>query len=375
MRKFVVFGALLLLAGCTSLNPFASSRTKIPALQPIKATAEARQVWRQNVGKADIYAFTPAAVGETVYAAGRDGTIIRVDDNRVAWKIDARQPLSGGVGADRDLVVVGTPKGDVLAFSAVDGKPVWTAEASGEVLSPPALGEGLVFVRSGDNRIAAYDPADGKRKWMYQRPTPSLALRATSRLLVENRTVFVGFPGGKLVALNAANGVAVWDGTVALPKGTSELDRVADVSSEPVIAGRTICAVAFQGRVACFDLGSGNQVWSREMSSAVGLAVDNRYVYVTDDKGAIHCLDIASGASLWKQDKLVGRRPGAPLAWRGRVVVADVEGVVHFLSRDDGAFIARANTDGSPVVAPLLAVGGQVVVQTSGGGVFAIEVQ
>ena len=165
----------------------------------------------------------------------------------------------------------------------------------------------------------------------------------------------------------------LWDGTVALPKGSTELDRVADITSAPVIAGRAICSVAFQGRVACFDLGNGNLVWAREMSSAVGLAIDSGNLYVTDDKGSVHALDMASGASIWKQDKLSLRRVTAPLPRRGMVVVADAQGVVHFLSREDGSFVARMATDGTPVIAPLQALGNDFVVQTSGGGVYAIE--
>lgn len=111
------------------------------------------------------------------------------------------------------------------------------------------------------------------------------------------------------------------------------------------------------------------------MSSAAGLAIDTRYVYVSDDKGAVHALDLASGASLWKQDKLSLRRLSAPASWRNMVVVADVKGVVHFLSREDGSFVARLNTDDSPVVAPLQVQGQRLLVQTSKGGIYAIEAQ
>ena len=138
---------------------------------------------------------------------------------------------------------------------------------------------------------------------------------------------------------------------------------------------RLICAVAYQGRVACFELGNGAQAWARDMSSAAGLSIDGRSLYVTDDKGAVHALDLASGASLWKQDKLFLRKVSAPVARRGFVVVADVQGVVHFLGRDDGAFVARLTTDGSPVVAPPQLQGSSIVVQTSNGGVFAIEAE
>lgn len=368
----------LVLSGCStfeSINPFASSGPKMAALQPITATAEARVSWSENVGKSDVYAFVPAAVGSSVYAAGNKGGVMRLDDGKIVWKINAGQTLSAGVGADARMVVVGSPKGDLLAFSSADGTLLWKARASSEILSPPVIGEGIVVVRSGDNQLAAYDALDGKRKWIYKRPTPALSLRVTAAPVVSGKYVFAGFPGGKLIAVSTANGASLWEGAVALPKGATELDRVADITSAPVISGRAICAVAFQGRVACFDLGTGNLIWAREMSSAVGLAIDARYLFVTDDKGSVHALDMASGASMWKQDKLALRRVGAPLPLRGMIAVADVQGIVHFLSRDDGSFVARLTTDGSPVVAPLQTLGNRLLLQTSNGGIYAIEAQ
>jgi outer membrane protein assembly factor BamB len=380
MTRFLVVALLALsLQACSTLdalNPFSSSgKAKMAELQPFTPGAEARVVWRESVGKGDLYVLTPAVVGSTVYAAGKNGSLIRVDDGKLTWKIDTEQQLSGGVGANSAMVVVGSPKGELLAFASADGKLLWKANATSEILSPPVVGNGIVVVRSGDNRLAAYDSGTGNRKWIYQRPTPALSLRVTASPVLDGKYVFVGFPGGKLIALSVDNGAAVWEGTVALPKGATELDRVADITSSPIIAERMICAVAFQGRVACFDLGNGNLLWAREMSSSVGLSSDSRYVYVTDDKGAVHALDKASGASIWKQDKLFLRRVSAPLAYGKMIVVADIQGVLHFLSRDDGSFVARMTTDGSPVVAPLQTLGGNVLVQTSKGSVYAIEAQ
>jgi len=96
---------------------------------------------------------------------------------------------------------------------------------------------------------------------------------------------------------------------------------------------------------------------------------------VADDKGVISALDRQSGSSLWKQDKLKNRSLSAPVVQRGLVAVADAEGYVHFLSRDDGSFAARQKTDGTPVRAPLQMLGNAVLVQTTGGSVSAIEAQ
>ncbi|MCM8594132.1 outer membrane protein assembly factor BamB [Accumulibacter sp.] len=377
MKRPVLFTSIgiALLSGCSTLdalNPFSrSSGPKMAELQPIQQAVDVRVLWSESVGKAGDYTFVPAVVGSAIYVAARDGTIARLDDGSPAWRVRGEQALSGGVGANERMVVVGSAKGDVLAFSAADGSPLWQARASSEIVAPPAVGADLVVVRSGDHRLSAYDPLTGKRKWVYQRPNPPLSLRTTAPPVIVERYVFAGFPGGKLIAVSADSGAPLWEGTVALPKGATELDRVADVTSVPVIDGRTICAAAFQGRASCFDLGTGNLLWSRDISSSAGLSIDSRYVYISDDKGTVHALDKASGATVWKQDRLFMRRLTSPLPIRSLVAVADVRGVVHLLSRDDGSFVARVSTDGSAVRAPLQRLGIDLVVQTTDGRVQA----
>jgi len=379
----VLLAAVWGLEGCSTVsdamnavNPFARSAPKMAELKPITPTAEATTRWSTTIGKAGNNVFVPAVVGSSVYVAAQDGSIAKLEGGVAVWRINAGQALSAGVGSDGDTVAVGTPKGDVLVFSAADGKPLWQAKVSSEVLAAPAVGPAGVAVRSGDNRVVLLDSLDGHRKWLYQRATPTLSLRSSAPPLFADNYVFVGFPGGKLVALDLRNGAPVWEGTVALPKGTTELDRVADVVSLPVIDGSQVCSVAFQGRVACFDLSQGGSlVWAKDISSATGLAVDGRYLFVTDEKGAVHALDRATGSSLWKQDKLLNRRVSAPVVRRGLVAVADAQGIVHFLGREDGAFAARVQTDGTPVLAPPQISGSTFLVQTSGGAVVAIEAQ
>lgn len=374
-----VLTASLILAGCSTfdaLNPFAASGPKMAPLAPFETKVALRNVWSANVGKAGNYTFTPAVVGNAVYVASQDGRISKLVDGRSEWSIKAEQPLSAGVGANSRLVVVGTAKGDVLAFSADDGRLKWSARVTSEVLAAPAVGPEGVAVKSGDNRVVLLDANDGGRKWIYQRSTPALALRSAAAPVFADRFIFSGFPGGKLVALAIQNGAPVWEGTVAAPKGATELDRVADVVTQPVIDGRLVCAVAFQGRVACFDMGQGGTLlWARDLSSAAGLALDNRFLFVTDDRGAVHALDRSSGASLWKQDKLMNRRVSGPAVQRSVLAVADGEGIVHFLSREDGAFVARQKTDGSAVRTPVQATSAGFLVQTVGGSVSVIEAQ
>lgn len=369
--------AALLLGACStvdSLNPFSSSKVKVKVaeLASFEPKVQLRTLWQARIGSAGIYTLSPAVVGNSVYAAAADGSLARFDGEKQVWRVSTGQPISGGVGADGKLVLVGTAKGEVLAFDAATGKAAWKAQVSSEVLAPPAVADGLVVVRSGDSRISALDAADGKLRWVYQRSVPALLLRSNARVLMAGDTTIAGFPGGKLVAIANNNGASVWEATVALPKGSTELERVTDITSSPVLEGNAVCAVAFQGRIACFDVKNGTGLWSREMSSIAGLDMDSKQVYVTDDKGFVQALDRDTGATVWTLNKLATRSPTRPLALDGLVAVADVQGMVHLLSSDGGVFFGRAKTDGSAIRADPVPYANGILVQTSDGGLFAM---
>jgi outer membrane protein assembly factor BamB len=374
---------ILGLAACSTMGNvydrwFGSRPAAKPAaLVPIQATAQPRIVWRGEVGPAEKTVFFPAVTGNTVYAAGASGQIVgfEVRTGKPVARINAGQRLTGGVAASGTLIAVGTQKGEVLAFDT-SGKQLWKAQLAGEVLAPPAIEGSLIVARAGDGRIYGLDAANGQRRWLYQRTAPALSLRSHGGVVLERGAIFAGFPGGRLVALAAATGNVGWDSVVALPRGATELERVADVMGVPVVDGDRVCAVAYQGRVACFDTQSGTTIWARDMSSVAGMDADHRGAYISDEKNAVIALDKSNGSSLWKQDKLAGRGVSAPLAFGRFVIVGDFEGYVHLISREDGSFAARIATDGSAIGAPPVALdANNVLVQTRNGGVFAIAVQ
>jgi outer membrane protein assembly factor BamB len=386
IRWLLALATIFQLAGCSGMGEKVSTGfglwggkdtgEKPAALVEFKPTAELKSSWQERVGGAGDTVLFPAVVSDSVYAVGMDGKIARfsAETGKQQWNIVSGRKISGGVGADSGLVAVGTAKGEVLAFDA-KGQSLWQARLSSEILSAPQVANDIVVVRTGDGRIFGLDARDGKRKWVYQRAMPALALRSNAGVVVAHGAVFAGFAGGKLVALNLATGNMGWEATVALPRGATELERVTDVSSLPVVDDRMICATAYQGRTACFDIASGNPLWARDVSSSAGLAMDDRTIYVSDTRGAIHALDKNSGASLWKQDKLLARQATAPLALGRYIAVADVQGYVHLLAREDGSFAARIATDGSQIGAPPVALSRGFLVQTRNGGLYALTVQ
>lgn len=370
-----LLGSLVALA-LTGCGLFGSSKSKPTPLTPIVERVSVKQDWQTSIGKAGNFTFLPATGGPVVLAASQDGTVTRLDNGKEVWRTSAGQKLSSGTASDGRLVVVGTYKGEVLTFDFETGKPGWTAGVKGELVAPPAITEGLVVVRTSDNRVIALDALDGKQRWNYQRSNPPLAVRSVAPPLPFGPFVLVGMPGGKIFALSLQNGAPAWEGTVSVPRGATELDRVSDVVTVPAVQGPQMCAVAFQGRAACFDMQGGSQMWSREVTSVAGITMDDRRVFIPDEQGVVHAFDRGTGASVWRQDKLKYRNLSAPVALPMGLVVGDAEGFLHVLDRDTGEFISRMNVGGGGVMSILPALGpNTVLLQTRGGSLMAVTLQ
>lgn len=377
-EKLLGLGLLALMAGCSSLNPFASkdTRNEPAALVELKSSTAVRTNWQYSIGKADGRAFSPALVADSLFVASSDGNIARIDvvTGREIWRIKADAKLTAGVGSDGAVVAVGGANGAILAFSGA-GKLLWKGQASSEVLTSPAVGQGMVVVRSIDNRVTAFDAVTGERKWNVLRTTPALTLRNAPGMVIAGSNLYLAQAGGKLLALAMANGAPRWEVALSEPRGATELERVTDVAGTPAILDNDLCAASYQGRIGCLNAETGVGRWSKPFSSNVGVGIDQRFVFAADEAGAVFAFSREGGLSAWKNDKLAYRRLSAPVSFGRTVAVADYQGYIHFLSREDGAFLGRVSTDGSPIVSVPVIAGSNLIFQTQSGTVTALAVE
>ena len=370
----VRLAALLLLAalaGCsTSSNKLGKDAAK---LLEFKQTAKFDVRWRADIGDAGNNILQPALMPDAVYAANAKGKLFKLQraSGKRLWRANSGFTISAAVGAGNGLVLIGGAKGELAAFGE-DGKLRWQTTVSSEVLNAPQIADGVVVVRTGDGRINGLDAADGKRLWLYERAMPSLIVRSHAGVTIDRGTVYAGFAAGKLAAISLTTGVVLWETVVSQPRGNTELERISDIISAPVADGERVCAVAFQGRVACFSQAQGGLLWSRDLSSDKGMSQSGNNLYVTADNGALWALDKNSGSSMWKNDQMTLRRITAPLVLGRYLLVGEHEGYLHALSLEDGALVARFKAGDSPVVSAPLEMDGGLLVQAKDGGLYSV---
>lgn len=355
-------------------------RVPVDAPDPLvefKSVNVSKVLWQAELGESTNFDFVPVVEAGYVYAASSKGEVAKFDavSGKQEWRVKSGVVLSGGVGVGGSLVMVGTQTGWVYAYD-IAGKFLWKAKLSSEVLSAPRYFDGLVIARSGDNHIYGLSANDGSRKWVYDRTGPALTLRSSVGVIVDGGAVYAGFGGGKLVALRADNGKMLWEASVAQPKGVTEIERIADITSLPMVDGPLVYAVAYQGKIAAVDRMTGRVIWAREISSVSGLSMDDGRIFLSHATGSVYALDFNTGKSFWRQGVLKNRNLTLPLPMGSLVAVGDLEGYVHFLNRDDGAMASRIQI-GSSAVMPTMALinNNTLIAQTRDGVLYAVQVK
>lgn len=374
----MILHRLLLVLVTLALGACSSWYGKVTGVQPaalteFKQTANFAVRWHAALGEAGNYVLRPAIGKTTIVGVSTRGVLTALDRStgKTLWQVKTGMTVAGGVGGDDQILVVGGDKGDVFAYDAA-GKLLWKSKVSSVVLSVPQVADDVVVVRSGDSRVVGLDAVDGKRLWSYERATPSLVVRSFASVTIQRGIVYAGFAAGKIVALDIKSGNLIWENSVSQPRGNTELDRISDITSDVVVDDEQACAIAFQGRVACFDAAQGSQLWNRDISSDKGMMLLRKFLYLADDHGAVMALDKITGSSLWKNEQLFMRDTTQPYAFADFVVAGDFAGYLHGLNREDGHFVARMKLDGSPILGAPLELDDGLLVQTRNGGLYSL---
>jgi outer membrane protein assembly factor BamB len=369
-------GLALLVSACSIFGD--PPRNKPVELKDFTASAKLTQAWQVSLGRGSKGPPTliTTASGQLRLLVVTDKSIAVLDalTGSNVKRFEAPEVLSTAAGSDGEMIVAATREGEVIAWN-LEGTQLWRSTLNAEVLSRPAVTDGTAAVLTTDGRLVGYDTANGKRRWVVQRPAPALALRIASPIVPVRGGFLVGMAGGRVLAVGARDGQVRWETSLAQPRGSNEVERIADIAPAVGALSGDLCLAAYQGRVGCVAARDGKVAWSRDFSSAVGVGTANNQVLATDERSIVHGLGGSAGATLWTNEELKDRQVTAPVASGAFAVVGDYRGFMHLLNLRDGKFAARTQTDGSAIAGTPVLIEAQgrrlIAVQTAGGGVFA----
>ena len=294
-----------------------------------------------NVGDAII---SPALLGDHLYAASTNGNVdkISASSGKRIWQTSLKKEnITAGVGVGSGLVLVATDQGVVYALNQLDGSISWQVQLSSEILASPVVGSDIVVARTGDGKVYGLAVFNGEILWTISRQLPRLTLRGDSKPLIYGGAVFTGFSDGTLAAVEAKNGRALWDFPISFPRGTSEIDRLADVDTNPLLVGNYIYVSSYQEVTHALDIKQQRIEWSVDVSSFHSLAYDAAHLYISDKKGLVHQIDRSNGEKLWSQDGLRLSSVSAPISIGPYVMVADGDSSLYVMDKRSGGYLGR----------------------------------
>ena len=390
LRKLLVPGliSLTLLSGC-SLFSGEEDVVKMSPLPTVENQFEPEKSWSTSVGSGigDFYSnLHPAWQDGNIYAADRRGTVkaVNADDGKEVWSVDLSEKtnfyssnlpalLSGGVTVDGAHVYIGSEKAQVYALNTSDGSIAWQSKAAGEVLSRPVVSDGLVLVHTSNGQLQAFDETDGAVKWTVNLDMPALSLRGESAPAIAFGAAVVGGDNGRVSAVLMKQGQLIWQQRISQATGATEIDRLSDVDTTPVIVNGVVYALAYNGNLTALDLRSGQVMWKREMGSVNDFIVDANRIFLVDQNDRVVALNADGGVTLWTQSDLLHRNLTSPVLYNGYLVVGDSEGYMHWINADDGRFVAQQKVDSSGFQTEPVVASDKLLIQAKDGTLYAIK--
>lgn len=393
MRLLICVVFSLLLAACSALDGMSDGIKGIsnyfsggednaepPAvLQEYTPEITLEEVWQESVGVgADEHTLklVPAIGSGKIFAADREGIVQArsISTGTLIWEAETEVPFSAGPGLGVGTVILGTSKADVLALNSESGETLWTAKVSSEVLSVPVIANGIVIVRTTDGVVVALNEKNGAKLWSFEHNAPALSVRGVGAPIIVEDHVIEGYDNGKLMALRLSDGKYVWETSVAIPKGRSEIERLVDLDVDPIAVNGKVYIASYRGGAAAVSELDGDVLWRNEAISAyTGLTYDSQYLYLSDATDDVWQLEQRTGSSLWKQKDLHQRKLTAPAVYDNYVVVGDFEGYVHWLSTSDGRQLGRIKVADSAIDAQPIVVDNIVYVYAKDGTLAALR--
>jgi len=376
MLKLLVLGAVL-----TALFACSGDDVNQPVeLEPLKPKIKVERVWKTSVGSGDEdyqLALTPSIREDIIYTLDRDGDLYALDrfNGDKKWERSLDERISGAITADRDHLYYATFQGELVCLDRTSGNEIWRRPLSSEVISQPSSNNRTVVVQTIDGKLFAFDATEGVQKWRHDSVGPILSIRGTPAPLILRDRVITTFANGEMFAFDLQDGRPLWKSTVGTPKGRTELERLVDADGNVYLEGDRLYAAAYQGNMISVDVTTGRQIWSRQASSFNGVALGQSRVYATLSDGDVLAVNQFNSNEIWRNTKLKYRRLSSPVTFGNTLVLSDLEGYIHFISQDNGEFLARIKPDSDGTMGNMLVRDELLYVYTRSGYLFAYRIK
>ena len=185
----------------------------------------------------------------------------------------------------------------------------------------------------------------------------------------------IPFGSGEIVGIQRTTGRQVWSAVLGGTRRGLARGAIADVTGDPVIAGRAVIAANQSGRMVAIDGQTGQRGWTRTLGSNGPLWAAGLSLFVVTDSAEVIRLSMQSGRTIWRTEMPAFEDPedredaiaySGPVMAGGRIYVTDSLGNLLSLDPDTGEQGASVDLTSGSTTGPVVAGGTLYVLSDDG---------
>ncbi|MBL8638879.1 MAG: PQQ-binding-like beta-propeller repeat protein [Alphaproteobacteria bacterium] len=342
--------------------------------------AQLKRIWDTDIGQGASKALPllpqPVIVGGRIFALDTDNEVSAYDaangkkiwDRNIRPKNEKEDVIAGGLAASPTAVFITTGYREMVALNPADGKILWKVRLTSPARAAPTIDGNNLYVMTVDNRLVSLDATDGHLKWEYEGSEETASLVGAASPAASSEIVLAAFSNGDLTALRVENGSVAWSYSLLSLAGRGGMgsSTMPDAAGAPVIDQNLVLGASYGGRVAALDYRSGQTVWQKEVGSGKSLWVSGTRVFMIGASAELIAIGRESGSVLWSLplDQLSTHEHArnsllwqGPVMAEGKLILASPDGVLHFVSAENGQKLGEIETGEKLASAPMIAGG------------------
>lgn len=317
-------------------------------------------------------ASSPVIANGKLYVVDAGAHVIAFDANSGAklWQTplpsegSGRALFGGGVSIVDDKVYASTGVGDVAALNAANGAVLWKKRPGGPLRGAPTLANGHVYVMGQDNQVFALNQTDGEVQWTDSGTLQVTGVFGVAAPAAAQGTVIAGYSSGELTAYRYENGRTLWGDALSRTSISTAVASLTDIDADPVIDRGRVFAIGQGGRMASYELVSGQRLWEINIAGISTPWVVGEWVFVVTSDAKLLCVARATGKIRWisqlrrwenMKKKTKAIRWTGPVLAGGRLILVSTEGDLNYVDPATGAVQSQVDMDRSMSLSPVVA--------------------
>lgn len=275
-----------------------------------------------------------------------------------------RAVFGGGVSIVDDKLYASTGVGDVAALNASDGSILWKKRPGGPLRGAPTLANGHVYVMGQDNQMFALNQSDGEVQWSDSGTLQVTGVFGVAAPAAAQGTVIAGYSSGELTAYRYENGRTLWGDALSRTSISTAVASLTDIDANPVIDRGRVFAIGQGGRMASYELVSGQRLWEINVAGISTPWVAGEWVFVVTSDAKLLCVARATGKIRWisqlrrwekEKKKANAIRWTGPVLAGGRLILVSTHGDLNYVDPTTGQVQATVDMDRSMSLSPIVA--------------------